>query len=65
MDFFKKFRSRLPKEKTKQELDDHFEQVELEKGDLLAMIIAAFLTFAPIIFAVTLIVFLVSLFFGL
>ncbi len=65
MAILNKFRSHLPKEKTNQELEDRFEQVELEKGDLLAMIIAAFLTFAPIIFAITLIVLLISLFFGL
>lgn len=41
---FEKLLGRLPKKKTREELDEHFdkmEQVELEKGDLPAMLIAA------------------------
>lgn len=44
---FKRLLERLPKKKTKEELDEHFtkmEQVELEKGDLPAMLIAALIS---------------------
>jgi len=44
---FKRLLERLPKKKTQEELDEHFskmEQVELEKGDLTAMLIAAFVS---------------------
>jgi len=44
---FKRLLARLPKNKTPEELDEHFnkmEQVELEKGDLPAMLIAAFVS---------------------
>ncbi len=44
---FKRLRERLPKQKTSEELDEHYRQMEeikLEKGDLPAMLIAAFLT---------------------
>lgn len=44
---FKKLRERLPKNKTPQEIDEHYrriEQVGLEKGDLMAMLIAAVVT---------------------
>jgi len=47
-----KFRSRLPKKKTKSELDKHYssiEEVELEKNDFLAMVIAAIITFLPVV----------------
>jgi len=47
-----RFKSRLPRNKTREELDEHYKSIEsvgLEKGDLLAMIIAAFITFMPIL----------------
>jgi len=47
------------KKKTKEELDKHYESIELEKGDFLAMVIAGIITFLPV-----LIVFL-ALFYGL
>lgn len=43
----KKLRALLPKEKSPEELDEHYrkmEEIQLEKGDMLAMLIAAFLT---------------------
>ncbi len=43
----KKLKALLPKEKTPEELDEHYRQIEeikLEKGDMPAMLIAAFLT---------------------
>ena len=42
-----KLLGRLPKKKTQEELDDHYnkmEQVELENGDLAAMLIAGLIT---------------------
>ncbi|NLY53106.1 MAG: hypothetical protein GX060_00500 [Firmicutes bacterium] len=44
---FKRLKERLPKKKTQAELDEHYrkmEEIQLEPGDLPAMIIAAFLT---------------------
>ena len=49
MFFPDKLKLRLPKQKTKEELDEHYKNIELEKGDLPAMIIAAFITFLPIL----------------
>jgi len=46
------FKSKMPKKKTKEELDDHFKEVEkvgLEKGDFPAMVIAALITFLPVL----------------
>jgi len=43
------FKNRLPKKKTREELDEHYDSIELEKGDYLAMVIAAFITFFPIL----------------
>lgn len=43
----RKLRALLPKEKSPEELDEHYrkmEEIQLEKGDMLAMLIAAFLT---------------------
>jgi len=37
------------KTKTKEELDEHYKNIELEKGDFLAMVIAAFITFLPVL----------------
>jgi len=47
-----KLRAVLPKKKSKEELDKHYSDVEkvgLEKGDFLAMVIAAFITFIPVL----------------
>jgi len=44
---FKKLKERLPKDKTPEEIDEHYRKIDeigLEKGDLKAMLIAAFLT---------------------
>ena len=43
------FKKRLPKEKSKEELDEHYDKMDLEKSDFPAMLIAAFLKFAPVI----------------
>jgi len=51
-----RLRGPLAKEKTKEELDRHYEGMELEKNDFLAMMIAAVVTFFPVlIIAMTLI----------
>jgi len=39
----------LPKKKTKEQLDEHYNKIELEKGDFLAMCIAAIITFLPVL----------------
>jgi len=44
-----RFKEILNKKKTKEELDEHYEKIELEKGDFLAMVIAAFITFLPVL----------------
>ena len=49
MGLIDRYIARLPKKKTKEELDEHYKKVELEKGDLPAMIIAAFITFFPVL----------------
>ena len=45
---FKRLRERLPKKRSREDVDDHFRRIEdiggLEKNDFLAMLIAAFLT---------------------
>ena len=60
MSFFDRYRERLPKKKTKDELDKHYNDIEdagLEKGDFLAMVIAAFITFFPVLIIVMIIFF--------
>ena len=54
-----RLREIFSRKKSKEELDKHYENIELEKGDFLAMVIAGLITFLPI-----LIIFLV-LFYGL
>ena len=49
MGLLDRFVARLPKKKTREELDEHYKKIELEKGDLPAMIIAAFITFFPVL----------------
>lgn len=58
-----RWKKRLPKEKTPEELDRHYEQMEqlnLEKGDKLAMFLAALITFLPVIL-VALAIFLIPM----
>jgi hypothetical protein len=49
MIFPERFRKRLAKKKTKEELDKHYDGIELEKGDFAAMVIAAVVTFLPVL----------------
>ena len=45
-----KFKEMLNKpKKTEEELDEHYKNIKLEKGDFLAMVIAAFITFLPVL----------------
>jgi hypothetical protein len=46
---FERFRALFGKKKTPEELNEHYDNIELEKGDFLAMLIAAFITFIPVI----------------
>ena len=52
-----KLKELLPKQKPKEELDEHYEKLELEKGDVPAMIIAAFLTFLPVLIVLMVVVY--------
>jgi len=52
-----RLKSLLPKKKTKEELDAHYDSVELEKGDFLAMVIAALITFLPILIIILVVFF--------
>ena len=56
------------RKKTKEELDEHYnkiEEVELEKGDFLAMVIAALITFLPVVIIAMVVIFgLIWLVFG-
>ena len=50
-----RWKERLPKEKTKEELEAHYqamEEVPLEKGDKLAMFLGALMAFWPLILIV-------------
>lgn len=52
MGLIDRYKQHLPKKKTKEEIANHIsgvEEVGLEKGDLKAMIIAAFITFFPVL----------------
>ena len=49
---FDRLRALLPKKKSKEELDEHYKKIELEKGDFLAMVIAALITFIPVLIIV-------------
>lgn len=53
---FKRLRERLPKKKSQEELDELYKKMEgaeLEKGDFLAMLIAAFINIAIPVLLIT------------
>ena len=52
-----RLREALFRKKTKEELDAHYENIELEKGDFPAMVIAAFITFFPVMIIVLVLVY--------
>ena len=65
MSFFKRWRE-LPKDKTKEELDAHFdrmEEMELGKGEYFAMIVGAWMALWPVLLIVAIIVLIPMLFF--
>ncbi len=53
MSFFSGLQNIKKNQKSKKQLEQHYESLELEKGDLLAMFIAAFITFGPLIIIIT------------
>ena len=60
------WKKRLPKEKTEEELDEHYdrmEQMDLEKGDFFAMIVGAFMALWPVLLIVAAIVLIPMLIF--
>ena len=52
-----RYKSLFNKKKTKEELDEHYDKMELEKGDFMAMVIAAFITFLPVLLITLLVLF--------
>jgi len=44
-----RFKQVFKNKKTQEELDEHYNNLELEKGDYPAMVIAALLTFLPVL----------------
>jgi len=62
---FDRFKQILSKKKSKEELDKHYEEMDLEKGDFSAMVIAALITFLPVLVVVLIVFFgLLWLLFG-
>lgn len=57
MGFFDRL-NELPRHKSKKELDEHFDKMNLEKGDFLAMVMAGFAVFVPILLGLGLIILL-------
>lgn len=62
MRLFEQWRA-LPRKKTAAELDAHYKQIDLEKGDLLAMILAGFIAFIPLLLIIGAAMFLMLLLF--
>ena len=54
---FEKLKSKIAKPKTKEELDEYYDNLELEKGDISAMLIAALITFVPVILIIMAVVY--------
>ncbi len=65
MIFFEKRKSVMPRQKSKEELQERFNSIELEKGDLPAMLIAAIITFGPVILIISLVYVGIAFVFGL
>jgi len=60
-----RFKQAFRNKKTKEELDKHYDEIELEKGDFPAMVIAALITFLPVLLIALLVLFgTMWLFFG-
>ncbi len=58
-------KNKLPKSKSKEELDKHYDEMELEKGDMTAMLIAALITFGPIVLGISALYIFVAYLFGM
>ncbi len=65
MGLLDKYRSLLPKQKNEKELGKHYDEMDLEKGDLAAMLIAALITFGPVILIVSLVFIGIAMLFGM
>lgn len=66
MSFIERWKSRLPKEKTEEELNEHYdrmEEMDLDKGEYFAMIIGAWMALWPVLLIVAIIVLIPMLFF--
>jgi hypothetical protein len=62
MGFFERLNN-LPKDKTKEELDEHYSKMNLEKNDFLAMVLAGFRVFTPILIVLLAVLLLMMWFF--
>ncbi len=65
MKLFEKYKKLLPKNKSKKELNEHYDKIELEKGDYTAMLIAGLLTFGPLVLIISLVYICIALLFGM
>ena len=66
MAFLERWKSRLPKEKTQEELDEYYDRIEemdVGKGEFFAMFVGAWMALWPILVMVAVIVLLPMLFF--
>ena len=66
MAFLERWKSRLPTEKTEEELNEHYdrmEQMELDKGEYFAMLVGAWMALWPVLLIVAIIVLVPMLFF--
>ena len=52
-----RFKNLFPKDKSLKELNKHYDNIELEKGDFLAMLIAAVITFLPVLIVAMVVVY--------
>ena len=52
-----RFKQAFKNKKTQEELDEHYNNIELEKGDFPAMVIAALITFLPVLLAALFVVY--------
>jgi len=57
MSLLSRVSERLTKKRTKEELDEHYKNVKLEKGDFLAMLIAAVITFFPVVIVAMIVIY--------
>ncbi len=65
MSIFDRFREDMPKQKSEEELKKRFDEIKLEKWDLPAMLIAALITFGPLVLGISLVYIIIAKFFGM